>query len=58
MVRVTRYFFMADSCGSAHQNRNRITQQHKTVDLLAMILGGVELGSAKTRPRYEHPAAG
>ena len=24
---------------------------------LAMILGGVELGSAKKQPRYEHPAA-
>ena len=29
-----------------------------TATELAMILGGVELGSAKTRPRYEHPAAG
>ena len=26
-----------------------------TATELAMILGGVELGSAKTRPRYEHP---
>ena len=25
---------------------------------LAMILGGVELGSAKKQPRYEHPAPG
>ena len=25
---------------------------------LAMILGGIELGSAKRRPRYERPAAG
>lgn len=25
---------------------------------LVMILGGVELGASKTRPRYEHPAAG
>jgi transposase len=29
-----------------------------TATELAMILGGVELGSAKTRPRYEHTAAG
>jgi transposase len=29
-----------------------------TATELAMILGGVELGSAKTRPRYERPAAG
>ena len=29
-----------------------------TTTELAMILGGVELGSAKTRPRYEHPAVG
>ena len=28
-----------------------------TATELAMILGGVELGSAKTRPRYEHSAA-
>jgi transposase len=29
-----------------------------TATELAMILGGVALGSAKTRPRYEGPAAG
>jgi transposase len=29
-----------------------------TATELAMILGGVELGSAKPRPRYECPAAG
>jgi hypothetical protein len=29
-----------------------------TATELAMILGGVELGSAKRLPRYEHPAAG
>ena len=29
-----------------------------TATELAMILGGVELGSAKTRPRYERPATG
>lgn len=29
-----------------------------TATELAMILGGVELGSAKTRPRYEHPVVG
>ena len=29
-----------------------------TVTELAMILGGIELGSAKRRPRYERPAAG
>jgi len=29
-----------------------------TATELAMILGGIELGSAKTRPRYERPAAG
>ena len=29
-----------------------------TATELTMILGGVELGSAKTRPRYEHPAVG
>ena len=29
-----------------------------TATELAMILGGVELGSAKTRPRYERPGAG
>ncbi len=28
-----------------------------TATELAMILGGIELGSAKTRPRYERPAA-
>jgi transposase len=27
-----------------------------TATELAMILGGVELGSVKRRPRYEHPA--
>jgi hypothetical protein len=25
---------------------------------LAMIPGGIELGSVKTRPRYEHPGTG
>ena len=25
---------------------------------LAMILGGIDLGSAKRRPRYDRPAAG
>jgi transposase len=29
-----------------------------TATELAMILGGVELRSAKARPRYEHPVAG
>ena len=29
-----------------------------TATELAMILGGVELGSAKKQPRYEHPAPG
>ena len=29
-----------------------------TATELAMILGGIELGSAKKRPRYEHPTAG
>jgi transposase len=29
-----------------------------TATELTMILGGVELGSAKTRPRYEHSAGG
>ena len=29
-----------------------------TATELAMILGGIELGSTKTRPCYEHPAAG
>ena len=29
-----------------------------TATELAMILGGVELGAAKTRPRYERPAPG
>jgi len=29
-----------------------------TATELAMILGGIELGSAKRRPRYERPAAG
>jgi transposase len=29
-----------------------------TATELAMILGGIELGSAKRQPRYERPAAG
>jgi transposase len=29
-----------------------------TATELAMILGGIELGSARRRPRYERPAAG
>jgi transposase len=29
-----------------------------TATELAMLLGGIELGSAKRRPRYERPAAG
>jgi transposase len=29
-----------------------------TATELAMILGGIELGSAQRRPRYERPAAG
>ena len=29
-----------------------------TATELAMILGGIELGSAKKQPRYEHPTAG
>jgi transposase len=29
-----------------------------TATELAMILGGIELGSARRRPRYESPAAG
>jgi transposase len=34
------------------------TEVAVTATELAMILGGVELGSAKTRPRYERPATG
>lgn len=29
-----------------------------TATELAMILGGIELGSVRKQPRYEHPAAG
>lgn len=29
-----------------------------TATELAMILGGIDLGSAKKQPRYEHPTAG
>ena len=29
-----------------------------TATELAMILGGIDLGSARRRPRYERPAAG
>ena len=33
------------------------TEVSITATELAMILGGIELGSARRRPRYEHPAA-
>ena len=34
------------------------TEVSVTPTELAMILGGIDLGSAKRRPRYEHATAG
>jgi reactive chlorine resistance protein C len=49
---------MTDSFGSAHQNLNTITHQHKTVDLLVFVMSFVTLSFLVTTPECWVPDRG